>query len=226
MKFEDGLKPTYKRSLFNNTLKIGRPPTHSCRSLRCANCCSPFQVQNVQIIFVLDRFDLFSKTATPRKWVDTLRGLRDSFQDTVSYIVGLRHDPIYHEEMAAFGEMSRTGGRAHICCVGLLSRGGCSCANCPPYEGRRSCTERKRRFHQMLALAGGYPTLLKAVCRWWVLADDCPSKEAWLTTLLADVGIRIRLHDIWLGPHPRRAEGTRRLDANTYDRPPRAINVA
>ena len=53
-----------------------------------------FLNQQTQVVLVLNRFDRFCQTATPQM-LNTLRGLRDSFRDTLSYIVGMLQEVIY-----------------------------------------------------------------------------------------------------------------------------------
>ena len=48
----------------------------------------------MQLVLVLNRFDYFCETATPSA-LNTLRGLRDSFKETLSFIVGMRQEVAY-----------------------------------------------------------------------------------------------------------------------------------
>jgi len=77
-----------------------------------------FQNQRTRVVLVMDRFDKFGQTATPQM-LDTLRGLRDSFKDTVCYIVGMRQEMIYLFDPSALGEMYEILD-THVCWVGPM----------------------------------------------------------------------------------------------------------
>lgn len=155
-----------------------------------------FQAEGVQIVLVLDRFDVFCRVATPEIG-DTLRGLRDSFQDTVSYIVGMRQTPAYTDGLATLGEVYRLLA-AHLLYVGPLTADDARVLIQRRMAGMGR-TPGEEEIQQMLALTGGYPTLLKAVCRWWLLTADRPPYKQWLSILSIDLGIQARLRDLWLG---------------------------
>jgi hypothetical protein len=50
-----------------------------------------FQDKGTRLVLVLDPFDTFCRTA-PICVLDSIRGLRDSFKTTLSYIIGLRQE--------------------------------------------------------------------------------------------------------------------------------------
>jgi hypothetical protein len=155
-----------------------------------------FQTQRVQVVLVLDPFDRFAQTATPQM-LDTLRGLRDSFKDTLCYIVGTRQEVIYLFDPAALGEMYEILD-THVCWVGPMNESDARqliaeethIALAPPNEAEVS---------HLLTLTGGYPSLLKAACHWWLATPDKPAASEWALALLAERSIQSRLEEIWAG---------------------------
>jgi len=155
-----------------------------------------FQTQETRVVLVLDRFDRFSQIATPQM-MDTLRGLRDSFKDTICYIAGLRHAPVYLPDPEALGEMYEVLD-THVCRVGPMDENDARqliaeethTASTPPTEGDVT---------HLLALTGGYPALLKVACHWWLDTPNRPTASAWLEALLAEHSVQFRLAEIWGG---------------------------
>lgn len=154
------------------------------------------QAHGQRVVLVMDRFDAFCRMVTPELG-DTLSGLRDSFRDTLSYLVGVRQSLTYLETLDLASDLVRTL-TTHTCTLGPL---------CP--ADARQLIERRtqvggappeeQEIAEMLALTGGYPTLLKAICEWWLLTPARPPVEQWLFTLAAAPAIRRRLDDIWSG---------------------------
>jgi len=147
-------------------------------------------------VLVLDRFDGFCQTAT-LQMLDTLRGLRDSFKDTLCYIVGTRQEMVYLFDPAALGEMYEILD-THVCWVGPMNESDARqliaeethIAPSPPDEAEVS---------RLLTLTGGYPALLKAACHWWLATPDKPAASEWVDALLAERSIQSRLEEIWDG---------------------------
>jgi DNA-binding winged helix-turn-helix (wHTH) protein len=154
------------------------------------------QAQQVRVVLVLDHFDRFGQVATPQM-MDTLRGLRDSFKDTLCYIVSTRHELVYLPDPAALGEMYEVLD-THVCWVGPMSESDARqliaeethAALTSPEENEVNC---------LLGLTGGYPALLKAACHWWLDKEDRPEVFEWLPALLAERSVRFRLDEIWAG---------------------------
>jgi hypothetical protein len=155
-----------------------------------------FQIQRIRVVLVLDPFDRFAQTATPQM-LDTLRGLRDSFKDTLYYIVGTRQEIVYLFDPAALGEMYELLD-THVCWVGPMNEADARqliaeethIAPSPPAEAEVS---------RLLTLTGGYPALLKAACHWWLATPDKPAASEWAIALLAERSIQSRLEEIWDG---------------------------
>jgi hypothetical protein len=51
----------------------------------------------------------------------------------------------------------------------------------------------------LLALTGGYPSLLRAVCLWYQTAVNRPPREDWASFLIDQPNIEHRLSEIWQG---------------------------
>lgn len=155
-----------------------------------------FQTQNTRVVLVMDRFDQFCQTAT-LQMMNTLRGLRDSFKDTLCYLVGTRYEIAYLPDPEALGEMYEILD-THTCWVGPMSAG----------DARQVVAEETQAGPQrptedviahLLALTGGYPALLKAACHWWMDTPAKPPHAGWGEALLAERSIQVRLAGIWSG---------------------------
>ena len=161
-----------------------------------------FEQNGMRVVFVLDGLDGTSPMLTAEMG-RALRGLYDEFRDTVSYIAGARRGPDTSGERSIAGELGMPDDlhrllSTHVCYVGPLSED----------DARRAIAHRLRTVEEMptaeeteliLALTGGYPTLLKAVCRWRLLATEKQPLAMWRGQLGADPSIRRRLQSIWSG---------------------------
>jgi DNA-binding response OmpR family regulator len=155
-----------------------------------------FQHRHIQVVLVLNRFDRFCQAVRPHM-VNTLRGLRDDFKDTVCYIAGMTQEVAYLPDPGVLGHMYELLDH-YICWVGRMSD-----------EDSRSLIERtmaalpakpgQAEIEMMLALAGGYPALLRAICQWQLSAEPRPPCPAWEAALLAEPSLRYRLAKIWTG---------------------------
>lgn len=156
-----------------------------------------FQNQQIQVVLILNRFDRFCQTATPQM-LNTLRGLRDSFKDTLCFIAGMLQEVIYLPDPTALGDMYVLLD-SHVCWVGamtetdarqMLDRVLSTAAN-PPTEAEADT---------MLALSGRFPVLLKAIAQWWLMTPRPPtSMDDWIELLLAENNIQYRLARMWNG---------------------------
>jgi hypothetical protein len=154
-----------------------------------------FQEQNHQIALVLNRFDRFCQIATPQM-INTLRGLRDGFKDTLCYLVGLPQDVAYLPDPTALGDMYELLD-SHVCWVGAMSETDARymldtvlyTVPPPPSEPE---------IQLMLTLTGCFPVLLKAVGQWWQRTrQHPPDLNEWLDILLEDDAIHYRLTRMW-----------------------------
>lgn len=154
------------------------------------------QTQQVRVILVLDHFDNFCRMAEPHL-LDTLRGLRDSFKDTLHYIVGLRREIAAQASPADLGELYELLD-SHVCRVGALSEGD-ACFVIAQQTEAAPVPPTGPEINRLLELTGGYASLLKATCHWWLTRPDRPPVDQWLQTLLTDHRLRHRLEEIWTG---------------------------
>ncbi len=154
------------------------------------------QSVQIRLIFVWDRIDLLG--ADRRRDVgNCLRAIRDGFPDTVIYLMGLRHTPTYLDDIYALDALGRLLS-SHICLVGGLSERD-SCFVIQMRTAAAQIQPTTAEIEQFLCLSGGYPTLLKAVIRWWLTQATRPPLAAWLPALLQEPGIRLRLRELWHG---------------------------
>jgi hypothetical protein len=152
------------------------------------------QARSYRVVLVMDRFDASCRMLTPAMG-DTLIGLRDSFRDTLSYIVGVRQNLTYLESLRLPDDLMRLL-TAHTCYLG-------------PYDAddaRQMIAQLTKvtpraptdvEVQQMLDLSGGYPTLLKAVCDWWLLTPLQPPPDEWQASVLTAAVTQRCLHELW-----------------------------
>ncbi len=154
------------------------------------------QDQQIRVVLVLNRFDRFCQTATPQM-LNTLRGLRDSFKDTLCFVVGMRQEVAYLPDQDALGEMYGLLDR-YICWVGAMNEA----------DARRMVTQVTRsapaqpseaEIVAILALSGCFPALIKAVGDWWQTTTTKPTLSGWAESLLAEQSIQYRLETMWAG---------------------------
>ncbi|HRW06010.1 MAG TPA: winged helix-turn-helix domain-containing protein [Caldilineaceae bacterium] len=154
------------------------------------------QQRRHRVVFALDRFDLFCSMVTPEMG-DALRGLRDSFKDTLSYIASMRLGLSYLPEPELLGDLHRLIDQ-HVCYVGPMNEP----------DTRETILRRidmapdrptDSELAQMWQLSGGYPSLVMAICRWWLAQSTRPAPDQWQEQLLAQASVRHRLEDIWAG---------------------------
>lgn len=152
------------------------------------------QACSYRVVLVMDRFDACCPMLTPAIG-NTLSGLRDSFRDTLSYIVGVRQSLTYLEPLNLPTDLLRLL-TAHTCYLGPYT----------PPDARQMIAQVTRgslrppvevEVQAILTLSGGYPTLIKAVCDWWLLTTPCPPLPQWQNALLTMPVTRHSLHELW-----------------------------
>jgi hypothetical protein len=155
-----------------------------------------FQEQQTQVVLVLNRFDRFCEQSTP-PMINTLRGMRDNFKDTLHYIVGMGQEVAYLSNPEALGDMYDILD-SHVCWVGSMNQADArfmigqatGTADPPPSEAEIAA---------MLALTGHFPALLKATCHWWLTKPHGLSRTEWHSSLFAERTIQHRLSQMWSG---------------------------
>jgi DNA-binding response OmpR family regulator len=150
--------------------------------------------QGTQVVLVLDRFDRFCEDPPPRM-MDTLRALRDAFKGQLVYLMGMRQPVRYLSDPAVLGELYEVLD-SHICWVGPMA----------DEDALRVVAEEldpataEGAGAEIVALSGGYPALLKAVCHAWPAPPKYwPSSEVAREALANDAAVRVRLDEIWNG---------------------------
>ena len=158
-----------------------------------------FQTEGVRLVLVLDRFDEFCRTVEPQI-LDNLRGLRDSFKATLSYLVGLRHKLTYLPKPTQMGDLYEILD-THVCWVGPMN----------PKDARWVIRQREKAMgasfteeqcQRLIDLTGGYPALLRTASLWLGgIANNLPGSDiiSWEEQLLAEPSLRSRLEDLRLG---------------------------
>ncbi len=151
------------------------------------------QTDDVRVVLVLNRFDRFLYSATPQM-TRTLRGLRDAFKGTLSYILGMEQEGIYLSGVESAAPL-RTLLDTYVCWVGPLS----------PADGLDMIRRQTARENEMpasaadhlLSLTGGYPALLRVACSWWLAAAPLPPQPEWAAILSQQPNVRHRLQELW-----------------------------
>ena len=145
-----------------------------------------------RIILVIDRFDWFCLHASP-EMADTLRGLRDSFKDTLSYIVGTRRELAYFADQRALGELYE-----------LLDTFICWMQPMAEQDAQRLIQEEvgsrgpdEAQVGHLLGLSGRHPALLKSACHWWRLQNQLPPPAEWAEALRRFPAFAHRLDVLW-----------------------------
>lgn len=155
-----------------------------------------FQLEGHRLLFVFDRFDDFCEQA-PLPLTAVLRGLRDSFKDTLFYALGMRQEAAYLSDPVALGELYEVVD-TRVCWIGRLSH---SDARFLIEHDLRLLTDilTEEDIEQFLRLSGRFAALLKAICRWWAIQGRSSPTEKWADALLANPTILYRLQEILSG---------------------------
>ena len=159
------------------------------------------RAQEIRQVFVFDPFDHFCRTATTQV-LDNLRGLRDTFKTTLSYIVGLRHELAYIRDPVELGELYEILD-IHQCWLGPMARDDAHWV-VDQIEAATGQGFSKAEKKQLVELTGGYPALLKAASLWLTrhkLAKPAtvPKLDDWAEQLLSESSIQNRLQDLRSG---------------------------
>ena len=109
--------------------------------------------------------------------VNTLRGLRDDFKDTLCYVAGMGQEVAYLPDPTMLGDMYALLD-SYICWIGSMQESdgrhviarATHAAAVPPDEAD---------IRSMLSLTGGYPALLRAICSWWLTSDPHRQLGPW-----------------------------------------------
>lgn len=156
-----------------------------------------FQEQQIQVVLVLNRFDHFCQTATPQM-INTLRGLRDSFKDTLCFFVGMLQDVAYVSDHGTLGDMYQLLD-SRVCWVSAMNEADARyMLGSILHSASEPLTEAD--VAAMLTLSGRFPLLLKEVGTWWLTTPNRPTtRDEWLEILLEKDSIQYRLERMWNG---------------------------
>jgi hypothetical protein len=155
-----------------------------------------FQDKGTRLVLVLDPFEPFCRTA-PICVLDSIRGLRDSFKTTLSYIIGLRQELAAVRDPMEMGELFEILD-THRCWVGAME------TEDARWVIRQVEQTTGQRFAQadverLIELSGGYPSVLRATSIWLAGSAASPMDEGWTERLLAERSIQYRFEEIWDG---------------------------
>lgn len=155
-----------------------------------------FRSRQTGVVFVLNRFDQFCQRAAPYK-INTLRGLRDDFKETLCFIVSMAQAATYLPDPSILGDMYELLDH-YVCWVGAMQDDDARNLIAQAMQ-TASIAPTETDVITMLALTGNYPALLRATCYWWLTTPDKPPHPEWSAALLAQDCIRHRLEKIWAG---------------------------
>ena len=153
-----------------------------------------FERHDAQLVFLLDPFDRLAQTAEPQI-LDNLRGLRDSFKSTLSYLVGIQQTLGYLRDPAEMGELYALLD-THLCWVGGMSAADARfvIGNVTRAMGRALS---EAEIKHLIELTGGYASFLKAAGLWLARIATPPAPEQWVATWLAEPSFQSRLQVLW-----------------------------
>ncbi len=167
------------------------------------------QDEEIQVALVLNRFDRFCQTVSPHT-LNTLRGLRDSFKDTLCYIVGMRQEVGYFSDPDDLGDMYELLDN-RICWVGRMSESDARYMINQIISVTRSDVD-DTVIEAILALSGFFPIVIKALCHWWLANPDQLNGTSWAKILkdkqqrsrfermlMTESGLQYRFKRIWRG---------------------------
>jgi hypothetical protein len=153
------------------------------------------QERDARLVLVLDPFDAFCQAATLGVF-GNMRGLRDSFKTTLSYIVGSR------QELAAVRDPMEMGELYEILDINQCWLGAMEAQDARwvirQVEETIGQPFAPAEVERLIDVTGAYPSLLRAASLWLTTARSPPA-NAWVERLLAQRSIQYRLGEIWAG---------------------------
>ena len=155
-----------------------------------------FREKGARLVLVLDPFDRYCRAVTTQV-LDTLRGLRDSFKTTLSYIVGLRHELAYIRDPLELGELYEILD-THVCWLGPMQREDARWVISQVEEEMDQSFD-DEQAEWLIHLTGGYPALLRVASLWLAQVSPIPDVDVWEKKLLAESSVQNRLNDVWQG---------------------------
>ncbi len=155
-----------------------------------------FQARETCLIWILNHFDEFLKTATP-EMVRTLRSLRDSYKGSLCYLIGMLTE-MAHLPDQEIGRPLYDILDINVYWVGPLSESDGShmirrelrTAVPPPDD---------QEIKQLWQLTGGHPTLIHVTAHWWMRDGHQQEQSQRIDLLLAQRNVQYRLTRLWDG---------------------------
>lgn len=152
-----------------------------------------FQAKAVRLVLVFDPFDRFCQTA-PLQLLDNLRGLRDSFKTTLTYLIGIRHELAYLRDPQEMGELHEILD-THLHRLGPMESQDSNWLIEQMQEALRYQFS-PDEVERLIEVTGAYPLLLRTATI-WLARSPAPRPESWIEALLAQPGIQNRLQELW-----------------------------
>lgn len=152
-----------------------------------------FQEKQIRLVLVLDPFDQFCQQADTQI-LDNLRGLRDSFKATLSYLMGLRHEVTYLRDPVELGELYEIVD-IHQCWLGAMEPEDARWI-ISQVESAAGKTFDDAHAAKLIELTGGYPAMLRAASLWLANVSPVPPVSHWQKILMAERSITNRLEDL------------------------------
>ncbi|MEM7334931.1 MAG: winged helix-turn-helix domain-containing protein, partial [Chloroflexota bacterium] len=155
-----------------------------------------FRKSQIKIGLVFDRFDLFYETASS-KITNSLRALRDSFKETIFYLICMRHEFTYLSRSKHLGELHELIDE-RICWVSSMTNlDARELINQELHRSQNHLTEEEISI--ILELSGNFPALLKAICNWWLIENNKKPIKQWAEQLSQYPPIQFRLEELLSG---------------------------
>lgn len=155
------------------------------------------QSKEVQLVLAINHFDRFAQVTQPQT-LDTLRGLRDSFRDTVCFIAGMAQEATYLPDTKVLTDTFSGLLYYQICWVGAMNED-----DARWMIGQTTYTAPQppaaAEVQAMLTLSGGFPSLLRAIGLWWLNQSDKPPLTAWREILITEPVVEQQLIKLWHG---------------------------
>jgi hypothetical protein len=152
------------------------------------------RARRIRVALIFDHFDRFCQAAT-LQMLNTLRGLRDSFRETLCFIVGMSHTVAYLPNPDILGDMYELLD-TYVCWVGAMSD---TDARHVIISRTAPATPTENEIHEIITLTGSFSVLLKAISYWWRDGGRQLPITDWLTVLAADHSFEYRLAQLWNG---------------------------
>ncbi len=155
-----------------------------------------FQARENRLVWVLNHFDEFLKTATP-EMTRTLRSLRDSYKGTLCYLAGMITD-MEHLPDLEIGRPLHHILDLNVCWVGMLNE-----VDAKQMFARELQTSNPlptaAETNQLWRITGGHPALIQIAAHWWMVNGRQLEQSQWIDLLLAQRNVQYRLTRLWDG---------------------------